>query len=197
MCVCVPEHLFECYLSKSISSISRIFVWAGERIRRKQKTDNTHTHTHTQNSHLIFYPFLLPDYAPIFPSFLQYYFLTYLQLSCRSVFICLCWRLSFTPSLFFLYLSFTPNIYIYIVEGSTIVEGDLKGPFSIAYYTKVLGRALLLSPVLLHFTLDPYLLMLSVKQRGIKYHFWVFGMTRPGIEPKSPGPLTNTTPVCE
>ena len=22
--------------------------------------------------------------------------------------------------------------------------------------------------------------------------FWVFGMTRPGIEPRSPGPLTNT-----
>ena len=24
--------------------------------------------------------------------------------------------------------------------------------------------------------------MLSVKQDGIKYHFWVFGMTWPGIE---------------
>ena len=34
--------------------------------------------------------------------------------------------------------------------------------------------------------------MLSVKQGGIKYHFWVFGMTRPGIEPRSPGPLANT-----
>ena len=34
--------------------------------------------------------------------------------------------------------------------------------------------------------------MLSVKQRGIKYHFWVFGMTRPGIEPRFPGPLANT-----
>ena len=33
--------------------------------------------------------------------------------------------------------------------------------------------------------------MLSVKQGGIKYHFWVFGMTRPGIEPLSPGPLVN------
>ena len=27
-------------------------------------------------------------------------------------------------------------------------------------------------PGLLHFTLDPYLIMLSVKQGGIKYHFW-------------------------
>ena len=35
--------------------------------------------------------------------------------------------------------------------------------------------------------------MLSVKQGRIKYHFFkVFGMTRPGIEPRSPGPLANT-----
>ena len=34
--------------------------------------------------------------------------------------------------------------------------------------------------------------MLSVKQRGIKYYFWVFGMTRPGIELLYPGPLANT-----
>ena len=27
-------------------------------------------------------------------------------------------------------------------------------------------------PGLLHFTLDPYLIMLSVKQGGIKYHFF-------------------------
>ena len=31
-------------------------------------------------------------------------------------------------------------------------------------------------------TLDLYLIMLCVKQGGIKYHFWVFGMTRLGIE---------------
>ena len=34
--------------------------------------------------------------------------------------------------------------------------------------------------------------MLSVKQGGIKYHFWVFGMIQPGIEPQSPDPLVNT-----
>ena len=33
--------------------------------------------------------------------------------------------------------------------------------------------------------------MLSAK-KNIKYHFWVFGMTRPEIEPWSPGPLANT-----
>ena len=47
-------------------------------------------------------------------------------------------------------------------------------------------------PGLLHFTLDPYLIMLSVKQGGIKYHFWAFGMTRPGIEPWSSGLLVNS-----
>ena len=35
--------------------------------------------------------------------------------------------------------------------------------------------------------------MLSVKQGGIKYHFGVFRMTRPGIELQSLGPLANTS----
>ena len=34
--------------------------------------------------------------------------------------------------------------------------------------------------------------MLSVKQGGIKYHFWVFGMIRLGIKPRSRRPLANT-----
>ena len=33
--------------------------------------------------------------------------------------------------------------------------------------------------------------MINVKQGGIKYYFSVFGMTRPGIETRSPGPLAN------
>ena len=37
--------------------------------------------------------------------------------------------------------------------------------------------------------------MLSVKQGGIKYHFWVFGMTRPGIKTLSPGQLANTLSI--
>ena len=39
--------------------------------------------------------------------------------------------------------------------------------------------------------------MLSAKQGGIKYHFKVFGMTRPGIEPRSPGPLANTPKLVD
>ena len=41
-------------------------------------------------------------------------------------------------------------------------------------------------------SLIPYLIMLSVKQGSIKYHFLSFCMTRPGIEPQSLGPLANT-----
>ena len=36
---------------------------------------------------------------------------------------------------------------------------------------------------------------LRVKQRSIKYHFFVFGMTWPGIEPRSLKPLANAVTV--
>ena len=72
-----------------------------------------------------------------------------------------------------------------------IVDGDLKAPFSIATTPWRRGSATQF-PGLFHFTLDPYLIILNVKQGGIKYHFWVFGMTRPGIEPWSLGRMANT-----
>ena len=50
---------------------------------------------------------------------------------------------------------------------ATIVEGNPKAPFSIA----PTGEGTTPFPGLLHFTLDPYLIILSVKQGGIKYHF--------------------------
>ena len=37
--------------------------------------------------------------------------------------------------------------------------------------------------------------MLSGKQVGFKYHFYVFDMTQPRIESQSPGPLANTLPI--
>ena len=46
---------------------------------------------------------------------------------------------------------------------ATLVEGDPKTPFSIG--TTQWNRGVL------HFTLFPYLIMLSVKQGGIKYYF--------------------------
>ena len=63
--------------------------------------------------------------------------------------------------------------------------------FSIATTPRCRGSATS-SPRWLQCILDPYLIMLSAKQGGIKYHFWVFGMTRPGIEPRSSGQLANT-----
>ena len=68
-----------------------------------------------------------------------------------------------------------PNrLYAYIlseeVRLATIAEVDPKAPFLDSYYTKVLGGV---TPFLglLHFTLNASLIMLSVKQGGIKYHF--------------------------
>ena len=53
---------------------------------------------------------------------------------------------------------------------ATVVEGDPKPPFSIPT-TPRYREGRFSFPVLLHLNLDPYLIMLSVKQGGIKYHF--------------------------
>ena len=45
----------------------------------------------------------------------------------------------------------------------------------------------------IHFIFDKYLIMISVKQGGSKYHF--FGIIRPEIEPWSLEPLTKTLPT--
>ena len=53
---------------------------------------------------------------------------------------------------------------------ATIVEGNPKVPFSIAT-TPMCREGRYFFPGLLYFTLDPYLIVLSAKQGGIKYHF--------------------------
>ena len=75
---------------------------------------------------------------------------------------------------------------------ATVVEGDLKAPFSIATTPRCRGGWYSF-PGLFHFILDTYLIMLGVKQGGIKYHFFSSGMIRPEIEPRSP--LVNTLPT--
>ena len=53
---------------------------------------------------------------------------------------------------------------------ATVVEVDPKSPFSIATTTRCMGGRyafLWITPL----TLNPYLIMLSVKQGGFKYHF--------------------------
>ena len=74
---------------------------------------------------------------------------------------------------------------------ATIVKGDHNARFSIATTLRRWGGRYSF-PGLLHCTPNTYLILLCVKQEGIKYHFKVFGMTRPGIEPSSPGPLANS-----
>ncbi len=56
------------------------------------------------------------------------------------------------------------------IKLATIVEGDPKAPFSIATTPRCRGGRYSF-PGLFNFTLDLYLIMLSVKQGGIKYHF--------------------------
>ena len=53
---------------------------------------------------------------------------------------------------------------------ATVVESDPKAPFSIAT-TPTFREGTTPFPGLLHFTLHPYLIMLSVEQGSIKYHF--------------------------
>ena len=78
-----------------------------------------------------------------------------------------------------------------VILGGYRSQGWPEGSLFNSYYRGV-GRLLLWFPGLSHFTLETYLIMPSVMQGGIKNNFWVFGMTRPEIEPRSPGPLANT-----
>ena len=73
----------------------------------------------------------------------------------------------------------------------TIVKSSPNAPFSIATMPRCKGEYYSISWIA-PLILDMYLIMLNVKQGGIKYHFLVVGMTRPGIEPQFPGPLANT-----
>ena len=71
------------------------------------------------------------------------------------------------------------NIYI---SSPTVVKGDTKAPFSSAT-TLTYWRGRYSFPRIAQLTLDPYLIMLSVKQGGIKYHFWVFAWLDMGLNP--------------
>ena len=55
-------------------------------------------------------------------------------------------------------------VYEKYVKLVTLVEGDPKAPFSIATTPRI--------PRLLHFTLDPHLMVLSAKQGSIKSNFY-------------------------
>ena len=77
------------------------------------------------------------------------------------------------------------------VKLATIVKGDLKAPFSIATTPRCRGGRYSF-PGLLYFTLDPYLIILSVKKGGIKYHFLSLLYDSTCDWTQGPGPLANT-----
>ena len=60
---------------------------------------------------------------------------------------------------------------IILVKLTALVEGDLMAPFQKLKLRDV-GVGATSFPGLLHFTLDPYLIMLSVKQGSIEYYFF-------------------------
>ena len=68
-----------------------------------------------------------------------------------------------------------------IVKLASLVEGDQKAPFSIATTPRCRGGRHSFPWIAPVYT---YLVLLSVKQGGIKYHFK--STTWPGIEPRSP-----------
>ena len=85
-------------------------------------------------------------------------------------------------------------VYISKVKLATLIESNPKDPLSIAS-TRDVGEGATPFPGLFHFTLDPYLIMLIVKQGSIKYHiFESLVWLHLEFEPRSPGPLANT--VC-
>ena len=55
-------------------------------------------------------------------------------------------------------------LYVYKVKLVTVVEGDPKAPFTTPRCSSLFSG-------LTHFTLDPYVIMLRVKQERIKYNF--------------------------
>ena len=75
----------------------------------------------------------------------------------------------------------------------TLVEGDLKAPFSIVTTARCGGGAIPF-PGLLYFTLDTYLILVLSKEVSSTI-FQVSCMTRPRIETRSLRPLANTLPT--
>ena len=78
-------------------------------------------------------------------------------------------------------------VYVYVRKSKfgDCSWGWPKAPFQLLLHQGV-GEGVTPFRGLLHFTLDTYLILLSVKRGDIKYNFWVFGMTRLGIEPYFP-----------
>ena len=84
--------------------------------------------------------------------------------------------------------------YILVLVGE-LSRGRPEGSLFSRYYTKVLGRALLLSQDCSALPLIRTLYCWVLSKEVSSTIFKVFGMTRRGIEPRSPGSLANTLPT--
>ena len=108
------------------------------------------------------------------------------QLGFSRVYSNCCCSCSFEPGIIKISQS-SHKMYSNKVKLATLVEGNPKAPFSIATTPMCRGGHYSF-PGLLYFTLDPYLIMLSAKQGGIKYHFlslWYDSSL--GLNPGLPG----------
>ena len=74
---------------------------------------------------------------------------------------------------------------------ATVVEGDQKAPFSIATTPRCRGGRYSFPWI------APLYSLPHIAECLGSTILKVFGMTRPGIEPRSPEPLTNTLPTCQ
>ena len=88
---------------------------------------------------------------------------------------------------YIMYRIFTGTTNSKKVKLATVVKGDQKAPFSIATTLRCRGGYYSFSG-LLYFTLDMYLIILSVEQGGIKYHFFFksFVLLDLGLNPGLP-----------
>ena len=86
-------------------------------------------------------------------------------------------------------------IYIYIHKVGDYSWGQPEGSLFNSYCTEVLGRARLLSLDCSTLPLIRTLYCWVLSKEVLSTIFKVFGMTRPGIETRSLGPLANTLPT--
>ena len=89
----------------------------------------------------------------------------------------------------------THYIHIKVSKFGHQSRGRPEGSIFYCYYSEVLGRALLLSLDCSTLPSIHILYRRVISKEVSSTIFKVFGMTRPGIEPKSPGPLANTLPM--
>ena len=81
---------------------------------------------------------------------------------------------------------------IVCIKNSLVLSrGRPVGPLFNCYYIEVYGRALLLPLDCSTWPLIITLLCLVLSKVASSTIFWVFGITRPGIEPRPPRPLAN------